>query len=46
MTSIRSYKRPVSVDEGMLRLKGSSGTQFDPTVVDAILRLHAEEPLT
>lgn len=45
MTSLRSYKRPVSIDEGMLRLKGAAGTQFDPQVVEAIVRLHAEEPL-
>ncbi len=45
MTALRSYKPPVSIDEAFLRLKGGSGTQFDPAVVATLLRLHAEDAL-
>jgi hypothetical protein len=45
MTALRSYKRPVSVDEALLRLKAAAGAQFDPQVVDALLALHAEDAL-
>jgi putative nucleotidyltransferase with HDIG domain len=45
MTSIRSYQRPVSIDEAILRLRGSSGTQFDPEIVDAMLELRENNAL-
>ncbi len=33
MTTDRSYRRALSVDEAMRRLKSGAGTQFDPVVV-------------
>ena len=45
MTAIRSYQRPISVDEALLRLKGAAGSQFDPQVVEAIVQLHDQDAL-
>ncbi len=35
MTSERTYRQPQKTNEAMLELKRMSGTQFDPSVVDA-----------
>jgi two-component system cell cycle response regulator len=35
MTSERPYRRPLSQEEAIAELRSSSGTQFDPAVVDA-----------
>ncbi len=45
MTSSRSYKHPIPAEAALAELKRVAGTQFDPTVVDALEFLHAEEPL-
>jgi HD-GYP domain-containing protein (c-di-GMP phosphodiesterase class II) len=37
MTTDRAYRERLSNDEAMLELRVCSGTQFDPTVVDALL---------
>ena len=40
MTSDRSYRRALPVDEALRRLEEAAGTQFDPNVVRAFVRLH------
>jgi len=39
MTSDRPYRRALPAAEAVLRLQESAGTQFDPVVVDAFVRL-------
>jgi diguanylate cyclase (GGDEF)-like protein len=39
MTSDRPYRRALPAAEAILRLQESAGTQFDPVVVDAFVRL-------
>jgi HD-GYP domain-containing protein (c-di-GMP phosphodiesterase class II) len=41
MTTDRPYRNRLPEDEAVRRLRESSGTQFDPTVVDAFSRLFA-----
>lgn len=38
MTTDRSYRRALSVDEAVERLKSGAGTQFDPTIVRLFVR--------
>jgi diguanylate cyclase (GGDEF)-like protein len=42
MTTDRPYRDALPEREAIRRLKLSSGTQFDPQVVDVFVRLHAE----
>jgi len=37
MTTDRSYRSALSLDEAVEELQKNSGTQFDPAVVDALL---------
>jgi HD-GYP domain-containing protein (c-di-GMP phosphodiesterase class II) len=37
MVSNRPYRAAMSVPEALDELRGGAGTQFDPTVVDAIV---------
>jgi putative nucleotidyltransferase with HDIG domain len=46
MTTDRSYRDAMSLDEAIDELKENSGTQFSPAVVDALLRVLREDPLT
>ena len=39
MTTDRSYRRAMSQDSAIVELRLNSGTQFDPEVVDALIRL-------
>ena len=39
MTSDRPYRRALSVEEAVERFRAGSGQQWDPTIVDAALRL-------
>ena len=39
MTAVRSYKRPMSATEARQELARHSGSQFDPTVVRALLNI-------
>jgi HD-GYP domain-containing protein (c-di-GMP phosphodiesterase class II) len=39
MTTDRPYRRALSVDEALRRLSEAAGSQFDPRVVDACLRV-------
>jgi putative nucleotidyltransferase with HDIG domain len=39
MTTTRSYRRAMPVDEARAELMRNSGTQFDPAVVEALLRV-------
>ena len=43
MTSDRPYRKALSIDVVVAELRKYSGTQFDPVVVDAFLRLLEEE---
>jgi putative nucleotidyltransferase with HDIG domain len=45
MTSASSYKAPVHRDEAIRRVEEGSGTQFDPAIVGAFLRLVRREEL-
>jgi putative nucleotidyltransferase with HDIG domain len=40
MTSRRPYRLPYSLDDAVGELRRHSGTQFDPRLVSAVLRLH------
>lgn len=42
MTSTRPYRERISVDDAIEEIISSRGTQFDPMVVDALLRVHAK----
>jgi putative nucleotidyltransferase with HDIG domain len=46
MTTDRSYRDAMSLDEAIDELQQNSGTQFSPAVVDALLRVLREDPLT
>ena len=51
MTSLRSYKKPMSTEVARAELAACAGAQFDPVMVRAFLavsvtRLHAVAPLT
>jgi HD-GYP domain-containing protein (c-di-GMP phosphodiesterase class II) len=39
MTTDRPYRRALGVDEAKQRLRDGAGTQFDPDVVEALLRV-------
>ncbi|MCX7730575.1 MAG: HD domain-containing protein, partial [Candidatus Caldatribacterium sp.] len=43
MTSDRPYRRAMGIDEALEELKRSSGTQFDPRVVQAMVALIEEQ---
>ncbi len=43
MTTDRPYRDALAESEAIRRMKLSSGTQFDPRVVEAFVRLHREE---
>jgi diguanylate cyclase (GGDEF)-like protein len=42
MTTDRPYRKRLSIEEACRRLREASGTQFDPAVVDAFLKLRGE----
>jgi HD-GYP domain-containing protein (c-di-GMP phosphodiesterase class II)/putative methionine-R-sulfoxide reductase with GAF domain len=44
MTTDRPYRKALAADEARRRLREGAGSQFDPRVVDACLRVLAEEP--
>jgi HD-GYP domain-containing protein (c-di-GMP phosphodiesterase class II) len=46
MTSDRSYRKALPVDEALRRLEEASGTQFDPTVVEAFVQAHRTGRIT
>ncbi len=43
MTSVRSYKEPMSQEAALAELKDKAGTQFDPAVVRAFLSISTAE---
>ena len=45
MTTDRSYRAAMSLQEAIDELRGNAGTQFSPAVVDALLRILTAEPL-
>jgi HD-GYP domain-containing protein (c-di-GMP phosphodiesterase class II) len=45
MTSTRTYRAAMSLDEALAELRANAGTQFDPAVVDAFLRVAARGAL-
>jgi putative nucleotidyltransferase with HDIG domain len=46
MTTDRSYRDAMSLDEAIEELEANSGTQFSPAVVEALLHVLHEDPLT
>jgi len=44
MTTDRPYRDRLPVEEACRRLREAAGTQFDPAVVDAVLRVLSESP--
>ena len=42
MTTDRPYRKRLPVDEALRRLHEASGTQFDPTVVDAFMKARGD----
>ena len=44
MTEDRPYRRALSVDEAIMQLLAVSGTQFDPRVVQAFIRVLQKKP--
>ena len=46
MTTDRSYRDAMPLDEAIEELEANSGTQFSPAVVEALLQVLREDPLT
>jgi putative nucleotidyltransferase with HDIG domain len=46
MTTDRSYRAAMSLDEAIEELEANAGTQFSPAVVDALMRVLKADPLT
>lgn len=44
MTSLRPYRRRLTVEQAVAELKRHAGTQFDPRVVEAFLRVVRDAP--
>jgi HD-GYP domain-containing protein (c-di-GMP phosphodiesterase class II) len=45
MTTDRSYRTAMSLDEAIDELQANAGTQFGPAVVDALMRVLRADPL-
>jgi putative nucleotidyltransferase with HDIG domain len=45
MTTDRSYRAAMSLDEAIAELQANAGTQFSPAVVDALMRVLTADPL-
>jgi HD-GYP domain-containing protein (c-di-GMP phosphodiesterase class II) len=45
MTTDRSYRAAMSLDEAMEELRANAGTQFSPAVVDALIHILKADPL-
>ena len=46
MTTDRSYREAMPLEDAIEELEANSGTQFSPDVVKAVLRVLREDPLT
>ncbi|HEX5895048.1 MAG TPA: hypothetical protein VFY47_01885, partial [Thermoleophilaceae bacterium] len=46
MTTDRSYRDAMSLEEAIEEVSANSGTQFSPAVVEALLGVLHEDPLT
>jgi HD-GYP domain-containing protein (c-di-GMP phosphodiesterase class II) len=46
MTTDRSYRAAMSLDEAIEELEANAGTQFSPAVVEALLGVVREDPMT
>jgi HD-GYP domain-containing protein (c-di-GMP phosphodiesterase class II) len=46
MTTDRSYRAAMSLDEAIEELEANAGTQFSPAVVDALMRVLKADPFT
>ena len=44
MTTTRSYRRAMTLDDAKIELAANAGTQFDPTVVQTLLEIVASDP--
>jgi HD-GYP domain-containing protein (c-di-GMP phosphodiesterase class II) len=45
MTTDRSYRAAMSLEEALEEVTANAGTQFSPDVVQALMRVLAEDPL-
>jgi HD-GYP domain-containing protein (c-di-GMP phosphodiesterase class II) len=45
MTTDRSYRSAMSLEDAMDELRANAGSQFSPAVVDALVRVLSEDPL-
>ncbi len=43
MTSNRTYRRALPLEVAMIELRRCAGTQFDPVLAEAFLRISADE---
>jgi HD-GYP domain-containing protein (c-di-GMP phosphodiesterase class II) len=46
MTTDRSYREAMPLEDAIEELEANSGTQFSPHVVTAVLRVLREDPFT
>ncbi len=46
MTTDRSYRAAMSLDEAIAELQANAGTQFSPVVVDALMGVLRTDPLS
>jgi len=46
MTTDRSYRDAMSLDDAIDEVQANAGTQFSPAVVDALMRVLRDDPLT
>jgi HD-GYP domain-containing protein (c-di-GMP phosphodiesterase class II) len=46
MTTDRSYREAMPLEDAIEELEANAGTQFSPDVVKAVLRVLREDPLT
>jgi HD-GYP domain-containing protein (c-di-GMP phosphodiesterase class II) len=46
MTTDRSYRDAMPLEDAIEELEANSGTQFSPAVVQAVLRVLREDPLS
>ena len=45
MVNTRPYRKGLSKDEAIKELKDYSGTQFDPMIVETIIKLNTENQI-
>jgi HD-GYP domain-containing protein (c-di-GMP phosphodiesterase class II) len=46
LSTLGGYRDAMTLDEAIDEVEANSGTQFSPAVVEALLRVLSEDPLT